>query len=75
MEKVERKCPSCKGTNLAYGSTSALPLTFAPDGEKMLAGYPARGFACLDCGFLGHFLDQLDLEVLRKICLEKRGRA
>ncbi len=62
----ERKCSACGGTNLQYGSSGVHRHTFVPEKKIMFTGYEVNAFLCLDCGTLGYFLSDKDLETVRK---------
>ena len=60
-------CPMCQGGRLSHGKIGG---QFIPDCWTFwsfhLGPYVAkRGFVCLDCGFMGQFLDEEALEMLR----------
>jgi hypothetical protein len=60
-------CPMCRGGRLSHGKIGG---QFIPDSWTFwsfhLGPYVAkRGFVCLDCGFMGQFLDEKALEKLR----------
>jgi hypothetical protein len=59
-------CPSCHGTNLADGRLGVNRHTFVPAGRWMFLGYGVRGFVCLDCGFLGQYLERQDVDDIRR---------
>jgi rubredoxin len=60
-----RKCPSCGGKNLVDGSLS-VGQTFVLKGHTIFTGYVFRTFVCLHCGLLGHYVEQKDLEDIRR---------
>lgn len=62
----ERKCPACSSKNLIDGKLGVYKTTFIPKGRFMMMGYDVSASVCLDCGFLAHFLDELDVENIRK---------
>jgi ribosomal protein S27AE len=66
QQSSERKCPACGGKNLAEGKFGVYKHTFIPKRRFMMLGYIARASACLDCGFLAHYLDESDLEDIRR---------
>jgi hypothetical protein len=62
-----RTCPRCRGEQLVDGAFRARSSTrFTPAGRFMWLGYQVRGFACLDCGFVGHTLNQEQIADLRR---------
>lgn len=57
-------CPECGSVSLSYGQVAQ---RFWPSGSGLWAkGHEVNAFACLDCGFVGHFLSSSDLEQLRE---------
>ena len=62
----ERKCPGCGGQNLKPGKLGVHKHTFIPAGRWMMLGYVTTAFACLDCGLVDHYLNQSDLEDIRR---------
>jgi len=64
QQQEQRKCPACGGKNLAGGTLGVSRKTFIPNGRWI--GYKASAFVCLDCGFLSHYLDQHDLDEIRR---------
>jgi len=65
VETRERECPCCHGANLMDGKLGVHKHTFIPKGRLMWLGYTSKGFVCLDCGFVGHYLDKADIRDLR----------
>ena len=65
-ETHKPECPCCTGTNLVNGKLGGIYHTFIPAGRWMLRGYISLAFVCLDCGFMGHFLDDADVQDLRR---------
>ena len=56
------KCPECGSTALKYGQVGQ---RFWPAGSSMWAkGHEVNAFACLECGFVGHYLSSTDLDAL-----------
>jgi hypothetical protein len=66
QQQEDRKCPACGGKNLAGGRLGAHANTFIPEGRVMWNGYTVSASVCLDCGFLSHYLDQHDLDEIRR---------
>jgi len=64
-ETGKRECPCCRGTNLVDGKVGVYKHTFIPAGRRMWIGYISQAFVCLDCGFMGHYLDKADIRDLR----------
>ena len=62
----DRKCPACGGNNITDGKLGVYKHTFIPARRFMMLGYRAKGFVCLDCGFLGHYIAQNDLNEIRR---------
>ena len=62
-----RACPRCRGEQLVDGTFRARSSTrFTPAGRFMWLGYQVSGFACLDCGFVGHTLNEEQIADLRR---------
>ena len=61
-----RACPRCRGEQLVDGSFRGHSATFAPADRFSWFGYKVRGFACLDCGFVGHTLKPEQIADLRR---------
>ena len=56
------KCPECGSTALKYGQVGQ---RFWPTGSSVWAkGHEVNAFACLECGFVGHYLSSTDLDAL-----------
>ena len=56
------KCPECGSTALKYGQVGQ---RFWPAGGSVWAkGHEVNAFACLECGFVGHYLSSTDLDAL-----------
>jgi hypothetical protein len=52
--------------NLVDGKTVPLKHGFMPSGRiAVYSGYVCKAFVCLDCGFLGHYLTDLDVQDIR----------
>lgn len=66
VQPNERSCPSCKGRNLAHGRTGVHRHTFLPGSGFFWMGFTTNAFACLDCGFVGHYLSGRELRKLRE---------
>ena len=64
-ENRKRECPCCHGANLVDGKLGVRKHTLIPEGRWMWMGYSSRAFVCLDCGFMGHYLDKADILDLR----------
>ena len=63
---IEHPCPCCRGKKLKLGRLGNHKHTFIPQGRQfMLVGYLPNAFVCLDCGFLGHYLDEADITEIR----------
>ena len=60
------KCPACGDKNLADGTLGAYKHTFIPSGRMMMLGYVAKAFVCLNCGFLSHYIEQNDLDEIKR---------
>jgi hypothetical protein len=69
---ARRKCPCCSGTNLRHGvipdsshqAFFAHRLRFKPEGNWVTT-HELQAFACTDCGHVGLWLYEGDLETLR----------
>jgi hypothetical protein len=73
MDTIVRKCLACSGTNLQYGEFGVHRHTFMPEKKVMWTGYAVNGYACLDCGTLGYYLKEQDLEEMRNAQAKKNG--
>lgn len=69
----ERKCLLCQSKNLQYGGVGASRHTFVPKNKMMLIGYDVLAYVCLDCGTLGYYLDNSDIQDIRKF-KEKKNK-
>lgn len=65
MNPAESKCPVCGGTWLEEGGFARGRHRFFPSRVAAFFGYRVLGYVCVDCGFLGHYLEESDLEKLR----------
>ena len=59
----QQACPICGGTDLEYGQGAS---PFMPRGRLVLFGYRVRNFVCLDCGYVGHYLDKRSVQDIQK---------
>ena len=66
MTPVESKCTVCGGTRLEEGQLSIKARRFYPSRVGTFFGYLVNGYVCMDCGFLGHYLNASDLAKLRR---------
>jgi hypothetical protein len=64
-ETPDRKCPGCQSTSLRYGSITDNACFRPIDSRWLSVNYPIAAFVCLDCGFLGHYLDAAQVQRLR----------
>ena len=56
------RCPECGSTALKYGQVGQ---RFWPAGSSVWTkGHEVNAFACLECGFVGHYLSSTDLDAL-----------
>lgn len=63
-DRTGAKCPECGSISLRYGQVGE---RFWPTGSSTWAkGHEVHAFACLDCGFVGHYLSSADLNELEK---------
>ncbi|MCY6489257.1 hypothetical protein [Leptolyngbya sp. GGD] len=58
----QRHCLSCQSKKLVNGSLGVHRHTFVPMGRTMFLGYSVKACVCLDCGFVGQYLDPDDLQ-------------
>jgi len=63
---VQRRCPSCSGTKLRLGATTAEAdkLRFKPE-ENWVTTHELIALACTDCGHVALFLPDSELHALR----------
>lgn len=61
-----RRCSSCQSGNLADGRTGIHRHTFLSGAGFFWVGFPTSAFACLDCGFVGHYLNARELRKLQE---------
>jgi hypothetical protein len=64
-KNVDRKCFACGSTSLQYGTIGAHRHTFIPEKKTMWVGYDIRAYVCLDCGTVGEYLQDRDIDKLR----------
>ena len=69
ISAVARKCPSCQSENLEYGNLYERPAFIL--GQRFLdftfsTPYRSSAYICLDCGTLGCYLAEKELNALRK---------
>jgi hypothetical protein len=62
---TDRKCSACQSQNLQYGSIGIYRHTFLPRNKPIWVGYDMRAYVCLDCGTVGYYLDDTDIQELR----------
>ena len=63
---LEHQCPCCGSKKLKPGKLGNHKHTFIPEERQfMWIGYHPKAFVCLDCGFLGHYLDEADITEIR----------
>ena len=70
----ERKCLSCQSKNLHYGALGYYGYyhqTFLPKKKFMLKGYALHAYVCLDCGTIGSYLNNSDIQDLQKFIVER----
>jgi len=71
----ERKCLSCQSKNLyagALGHFGYYNNTFLPEKKFMLKGYALQAYVCLDCGAIGSYLNNSDIQDLKKFIEKKK---
>ena len=66
MDKDTTKCASCGKTDLQHGKCGVEKHTFMPGEKMMMMGYVLEARACLDCGFVGHYLSRSDIEKIKQ---------
>ncbi len=71
----KRECPCCRSGDLVDGGFGLFGTHFAPEGPLMWMGYQPKGFACLECGFVGWYLVERDLLDLRDRQAEQEPRS
>ncbi len=59
-----RRCINCGGERLLPGKLSTTQ--FMAEGKINWIGYYITVFGCMDCGFLGSYLGESDMDSLRK---------
>lgn len=67
--KTIDKCPACGGEKLRDGDIGVTKHVFVPEGStrwRWKTGHLAKGFVCLDCGFLGHYIPEAALKEIRE---------
>ena len=62
----ERRCPMCGSRRIEHGRFTGYRFEFAPSRRRGRSSFLPKGFACLECGYLGHYLGLDDLEELRR---------
>jgi hypothetical protein len=67
---LPRRCPLCQGANIRTDGWSGLEAR-VQFGKRYMStgdtGYGLNCFACLDCGYVGHYLGPGDLQRLRSV--------
>ncbi len=67
-DSLPRRCPLCQGTNIRIDGWSGLEAR-AQFGKKWMGtgdtGYALNCFACMGCGYVGHYLSPGDLQRLQ----------
>ena len=61
-----RSCPCCTGQRLLPGKHGVTRHTFCPSRKVNWIGYDMTAFACVDCGFVGTYVNKEDMEDLRR---------
>jgi hypothetical protein len=62
----EHHCPCCGGNKLRAGKLGTHTQTFIPEGQFMWLGFNVKGFVCLDCRYVGHYLGPEDIAEIQK---------
>ena len=73
--KSERKCLSCQSKNLhhgAFGHYGYYNQTFMPEKKFMFKGYALQAYVCLDCGTIGSYVNNSDIQDLQKFIEKKK---
>ncbi len=66
-DQSKPKCPQCGYTNLHYGQMDMGTTFCVKYGKKwLLTQYPVKAFVCLECGFLGQFLEPESRHAIRQ---------
>ena len=71
MSDERRRCASCGGAELQEGTAGALGHLFRPAGA--VGGLRTRAYACLACGYVGHYLGVGRLERLVRRVTARTG--
>jgi hypothetical protein len=69
-----RKCLSCQSKNLHSGTFGYYSHTFMPGKRFMFKGYALQAYVCLDCGTIGSYLNNSDLQDLQKFIEKKKKK-
>ena len=75
--KSERKCLSCQSKNLhqgAVGHYGYYNQTFMPEKKIMFKGYALQAYVCLDCGTIGSYVNNSDIQDLQKFIEKKKNK-
>jgi hypothetical protein len=67
---LPRRCPLCQGANIRTDGWTGLEARVQFGRRSMGvgdSGYGLACFACLDCGYVGHYLCPEDLQTLRSV--------
>jgi hypothetical protein len=70
-DEKSRACASCKGINLVLGRILSQGGVFFLPAGRWFGGYTPKAYTCLDCGYVGLYLIQRDIESLREKELQK----
>ncbi len=66
MASKNSKCPNCGSKNLCYGKLGNSHPFLPEEAKTFFAGFEPNSFVCLDCGDLGHYLDQKQIDALKE---------
>jgi RNA polymerase subunit RPABC4/transcription elongation factor Spt4 len=67
--QAQSECPACHGTNLRTDGWAAMEVRVQFGSSWMgpfNSGYGVKCFVCLDCGFLGLYLESADVQALHE---------
>lgn len=59
--------------NLYYGTFGVYNQIFMPEKKFMLVGYSVQAYVCLDCGMVGSYLKNSDIQDLQKSMAKKKN--
>lgn len=75
-DNVPNRCPLCQGTNVRIDGWAVMDVR-VQFGSRWTgpgnSGYGLNCFACMDCGFVGHYLGPKDLQDLQSVPISTQG--